>query len=161
VADRCINHFLGMRFSRMNRRSSAMRSCSSRTIRSDTTIVKASTSSIRNRGSETRRIRERIERNGSRMNRSHASITTRSVRGRLRLMNGTAKRAGRKDGRGGESRGNRHGWKSNEAKCKNAKWWELNSHFAGRQRITEKAICKVANGGGGASIKESKRAAPD
>jgi len=28
----------------------------------------------------------------------------------------------------------------------------------GRQRITEKTICKVANGGGGANIKESKRA---
>lgn len=26
-----------------------------------------------------------------------------------------------------EPRGNRHGWKSNDAKCKNAKWWELNS----------------------------------
>lgn len=27
---------------------------------------------------------------------------------------------------------------------------------AGRQRITEKAICEVANGGGGANIKESR-----
>lgn len=31
----------------------------------------------------------------------------------------------------------------------------------GRQRITEKTICKVANGSGGANIKESKRAVPD
>lgn len=27
-----------------------------------------------------------------------------------------------------EPRGN-CGWKGNDAKCKNAKWWELNSHF--------------------------------
>jgi len=27
----------------------------------------------------------------------------------------------------------------------------------GRQRITEKMICKIANGGGGTNIKESKR----
>jgi len=31
----------------------------------------------------------------------------------------------------------------------------------GRQRITEKTICNVANGGGGANIKKSKRAVPD
>lgn len=37
--------------------------------------------------------------------------------------------SGRSDEEEGRGRGNLHGWKSNDAKCKNAKWWELNSHF--------------------------------